>query len=98
MLPTQSIPLGLAHGVSAGKATQGLPSRSSFLIRVYLLLAERKYTWSPCLCVWRQAVSGPPRDSQDRRLSPSGKASWCYLAPQVLMFFPSTASSTRAMW
>lgn len=60
MLPTQSIPLGLAHGVSAGKATQGLLSQSSFLIRVYLLLAERKYTWSPCLCVWRQAVSGPP--------------------------------------
>lgn len=45
-----------------------------------------------------QAGSRGPRDSQDRRLGLLGRASWCYLAPQVLMFFPSMASSTREMW
>lgn len=98
MLPTQSIPLGLAHRVSAGKATRGLLSWVSILIRVYFLLDERKHTWSPCLCVRHQAGAQGPWDSQDRRLCPLGKASWRYLAPQVLMFFPSTASSTREMW
>lgn len=42
-------------------------------------------------------VSGPQGFSAQKAVS-LGQGQQCYLAPQVLMFFPSTASSTRETW
>lgn len=89
---------GLGPQSVSRKSHTGTPASVLVLIRVYFLLGERRHAWSPHLCVRHQAGSWGPRDPQDGRLSPLGKASGCYLDPHMLMFFPSTASSTREMW